>query len=208
METLRVLIVGDDPLTRAGLTALLSAESDIQINGEFEAGADWVDQLNAFDPDAIVWDLGWDSAVEIEGVLDLASEMPPILALVPDETQIYRLWVSGIRGLLARNAGAEALASAIRSLKQGLAVFDPSLLRSLVAAEDAEGGESESALSPREMDVLRLLADGLSNRAIAEELVISEHTVKFHVNSIMGKLNAESRTEAVVIAMRAGIISL
>lgn len=208
MATLRVLLVSEDPLTRAGLTSLLSAEPDLQITGEFEKHVDWVEQLNAADPDAIVWDLGWDLGEDAEGLLDLVREMPPILALVADETHVYHLWISGVSGLLPRDAGADVLASAIRSLTQGLAVFDPILLRSLMAAEDVERTEPESPLSPREMDVLHLLADGLSNRAIASELVISEHTVKFHVNSIMSKLNAESRTEAVVIAMRAGIISL
>lgn len=207
MNDLRVLIVGDDLLTSAGLAAVLAGDPELQVVGQVETGADWGETLERFDPHVVVWDLGWEAGEALQDALEQTRAFPPLLALVTDTGQVHQMWTAGVRGILPRDVDLGALRAAIHALTTGLAVFDPEILRGLVSPRGEGTGGPESPLTPRETEVLRLLADGLTNRGIASELQISEHTVKFHVNSIMGKLNAESRTEAAVIAMRKGIIS-
>ncbi len=208
MHELRVLILADDPLTSAGLAALLEEDPEYIVVGQQKTADDWVEQQERLDPDLLIWDVGWEAGEALEEVIGLIWSLPPVLALVPDPGEAGRLWAGGVRGVLPRTVDVGALRAALRGLAEGLAVFDPELLPSLEPPKAEAPAGSSSPLTPRETEVLRLLADGLSNRGIANELQISEHTVKFHVNSIMNKLNAESRTEAVVSGMRRGIISL
>jgi DNA-binding NarL/FixJ family response regulator len=161
----------------------------------------------AEDPDVIVSD--WDRPGE-----DLPHELLELvpsaaLILLADDSQ--RSWTvealrSGVRGVLPRDASASQIVSAVEAAASGLVVLQ---------AEDVEGvlaaprpARSSEALSPREVEVLGMLAEGVSNKAIAYRLGISEHTVKFHVTSIMTKLNAGSRTEAVTLGIRQGLIML
>ena len=115
--------------------------------------------------------------------------------------------MTGPRAYLTREAGAEELAAAVRAVSQGLAVFSPALLAGRSPSE-ATQAPSPDVLTEREREVLPLLADGLPNKAIALRLGISEHTVKFHVGAILSKLGASSRTEAVVLAARRGLLPL
>ena len=144
----------------------------------------------------------------LERVADVRDMGLPVLALVPDETQAPSAWAAGAHGLLLQDAAASELISAIRAVEQGLVVLSPELAVVLTPAADRETGTPPHALTPREMDVLRLLAEGLPNKSMAERLGVTEHTVKFHVNAIMGKLGAQSRTEAVVLATRQGLVLL
>ena len=113
-------------------------------------------------------------------------------------------------GLLLRDIEPEALLATVQAVARGLVVLDPELAAELLPEADEPGAVAPpaEALTPRELEVLQLLAEGLANKAIARRLDISDHTVKFHVNAIMGKLNAQSRTEAVVRATRLGLIIL
>jgi DNA-binding NarL/FixJ family response regulator len=130
------------------------------------------------------------------------------VVLLADEAQAAEARLAGARGLLLRDTGAERLATALAAAAQGLVVLDPSLAASLLASRDPSSSTLVEDLTPREQEVLRLLAEGLPNKAIALRLGISEHTVKFHVNAVLGKLGAQSRTEAVVRATRLGLILL
>jgi two-component system nitrate/nitrite response regulator NarL len=130
------------------------------------------------------------------------------VALLPDEAQAPEVWASGVRGLLLRDAGAETLQAALQAIGQGLVVLDPSLALSPLPVLEPGLDSLVEELTPRETEVLQLLADGLTNKAIAQRLGISDHTVKFHVNAILGKLGAQSRTEAVVRATRLGLLLL
>jgi DNA-binding NarL/FixJ family response regulator len=126
---------------------------------------------------------------------------------------VPELWAAGVRGLLWRNATAEQMVAAAQAINQGLAVLDTGLVDRLMPDEEtlmaAAGLEALSEpLTPREHEVLQLLAEGLTNKAIAQQLAVSEHTVKFHVTAIMSKLDAQSRTEAVVRATRLGLFIL
>jgi two-component system nitrate/nitrite response regulator NarL len=213
---LRVLIIADDPLVRAGLTALLADHPQCQVVAQFgrEAGADLPAEVSIYRPDVIVWDLGWDfdeserSQQQLDQLSDLVEAAPPVLALIEDGSQANAVWDTGIRGLLPRDVPIDKLAAALQALVEGLMVLEPAFtpIRTLPRGEGAQ--PPVEALTARELEVLTLVAEGLSNRAIASQLDISEHTVKFHLNAVLSKLGAQSRTEAVVRAMRLGLILL
>ena len=203
---IRVLVVAADPLARAGLSTLLEDRDEIEVIGRIAFEEDAVEDLALYQPDVLIWDMGWDAttAPAAMGEIDL-----PILALLPDDELAATVWASGATGLLLRDAEGDDLVIAIQAIARDLRVLDPQLAHALAAATSIIDEEPlAEPLTPREQEVLQLLAEGLSNRAIGQELIISEHTVKFHVNAIMGKLDAQSRTEAVVRATRLGLILL
>lgn len=200
---LPVAVVADDPLARAGLVKLLEDEETLQIVAEAGLAGDPAAGLEDLARVLLV-DLGWEGEEELPELTGWTELGTPILLLVPPDLSPGPLWGLGVGGLLARDRPAEAIAAAARAVAADLFVLDPAFARPAVRA--AEGGAALESLTPREIEVLKLLAGGRSNRAIAHELSISEHTVKFHVTSILGKLGAESRTEAAVLAARAGLI--
>jgi DNA-binding NarL/FixJ family response regulator len=161
--------------------------------------------VDVYRPDVVLWDLGWDAD---ELPPDFAEADYPVLALLPHDGVAADAWAAGARGLLLREAGGETLETALQAVTQGLLVLDPLLAETLRPPVPPDERPPAAELTPREQEVLQLLAEGLTNRAIAQALSISEHTVKFHVNAIMTKLNAQSRTEAVVRATRLGLILL
>ena len=202
MATPRVLIIAPDPLARAGLATLLTD----QVVGQVGLTPDLVAEVEVYRPDVIVYDAGWEP--DLEPLADLQEIDIPIVVLLPEATQAPAAWEAGARGLLLRDAGAERLLTAIQAVFQDLVICDPSLAPTRFSGEQSGYGQPVEPLSPRELEVLRLLAEGLPNKTIARRLDISEHTVKFHVNAIMGKLGAQSRTEAAVRAARLGLIML
>jgi DNA-binding NarL/FixJ family response regulator len=133
---------------------------------------------------------------------------PGVIVLLPDEEQAAGAWSAGVRAILLRETTADQLLAAITAVSQGLTVLTADLSHQLLAAPPTSELDPSEALTTREHEVLQLVAEGLTNKAIAQELSISEHTVKFHINTIMGKLNAPSRTAAVVRATRLGLILL
>jgi two-component system, NarL family, nitrate/nitrite response regulator NarL len=202
---LRVLLVGDDPLARGGLAYLLSGEPGLAVVAQADAlGA--AAAVERDDPEVAVWDLGADPLGWLERLGDLGESGPPALALVLDEEAAAAALAAGARGLLFRDVEGGRLAAALRALARDLLAFDDALLPQL-RPRPAPQTQPEP-LTPRELEVLQLLAQGLSNRRIAERLGISEHTAKFHVNSIVGKLGAQTRTDAAVRAARLGLVLL
>jgi DNA-binding NarL/FixJ family response regulator len=213
----RVLLVGDDPLARSGLSALLSGEPGIRIVGQAASGEDAAAALAQDDPDVVLWDLGPRPEAPLEAPGAPGEDGVPLLALVPDEGL-----AAGAQGVLYRDTSAARLAAALVALARGLFVLDetlaPTLLGSQIDAAPAAGVGSAAGrtdpespvepLTPREVEVLQLLALGLSNKLIGARLGISEHTAKFHVNAISGKLGAQGRTDAVVRAARLGLLLL
>ena len=131
-----------------------------------------------------------------------------VVALLADDAQVTALWAAGVRCLLLREVSAEKLISALAAAVQGLVVLEEALVSAVLSTSQLVPGQVTALLTRREFDVLRLLAEGLPNKIIADRLQISEHTVKFHVNALMAKLHAQSRTEAVVRAIRAGVLPL
>ncbi len=205
---LRVLIVAQDPLARAGLATLLAERPGLGIAGQVAEDSDLKAALEVFRPDVVVWDLGWGPATALERLADLGELGAPVVALLPDETYAGEAWAAGARGLLLRSTSTTALGAAVEAAAQGIVALEPELASALLAVRERTPATPSADLTPRELEVLRLLAEGLSNKAIAHRLDISEHTVKFHVNSILGKLGAQSRTEAVMRATRLGLVLL
>ncbi len=223
-DLLPLLLVGDDPLARGGLAALLAGEPGLAVvaqaaPSEIAADPDLAgDLVGDLVPRAALWDLGLAPGAALGRLADLAGSGPPVLALLADEELAADAYAAGARGFLFRDASPGRLAAALRALAQGLVVLDASLANLLSPASEDAGDPADAPdtppvepaepLTPREVEVLQLLAEGLSNKQIAARLAISEHTAKFHVAAILGKLGAETRTDAVVRAARAGLILL
>jgi len=206
VNDLRVLIVADDSLARAGLATLLAGQPGCAVVGQVAGDVDLLATVETYRPDVLVWDLGWEPTLSLERLAGLRDV--PAVALLPDEAHAADAWTAGARGLLPRETGAESLAAALMAVAQGLTALDPALAAALIPPREQAPTPPAEELTPRELQVLRLLAEGLPNKAIAQRLEISEHTVKFHVNAILGKLGVQSRTEAVVHATRLGLILL
>jgi DNA-binding NarL/FixJ family response regulator len=205
---LRILIVADDSLARTGLATLLEDWPGCLVVGQIAGLADVEAALDVYRPDVLLWDLGWDPSAALERLVDLAPGEPPVVALLPDDEITSEVWTAGARGLLLREVTSQSLVTALAAVAQGLMVVDPTLADSLEPPGNLAPTPLDEELTPRELEVLQLVAEGLSNRAIGYRLGISEHTVKFHVNAIMSKLGAQSRTEAAVRATRLGLVIL
>ncbi|MBI4339757.1 MAG: response regulator transcription factor [Chloroflexi bacterium] len=205
---LRVLVVARDPLARAGLAALLGGQPGFDVVGQGVGGDEIGQGAGAFPPEVVLWDLGWEPQGALEELAVVREEGLPVLALVSEASSASHAWTLGARGILRRDADASTLAAALGAVAQGLAVLDPELAVEALATRPQPAESLVEELTPRERQVLALLAEGLTNKAIAERLRVSEHTVKFHVNAILGKLAAQSRTEAVVRATRLGLLSV
>ena len=214
LNDLRVLIVASSPLARAGLAALLADQPGVTVIGQISPDSDLPDTLDVYRPDVTVWDMGWEPLQYIERLNELQDV--PVLALLTDERHALEvmppLLGAGVRGMLFQDASVETLTAALNALARGLLTMQGSLAEAALSRSlsHPNSGETESveALTPREAEVLHLIAEGLPNKTIAARLSISEHTVKFHVNAILTKLGAQSRTEAVVRATRLGLIAL
>jgi DNA-binding NarL/FixJ family response regulator len=207
LNDLRVLIVAEDPLARAGLATLLADQLGCEIVGQ-EAGTEALARTETDIADVVVMDMGWDPSRTLETEDDLRELGRPVVALVPDASSASEVWASGVAGLLLRDEDGAGLMAAISAVFNGMIVVDPELAGAIMPAASHATSPPAQPLTPRELGVLQLLAEGLPNKAIAHRLDISEHTVKFHVNSILSKLDAQSRTEAVVHATRQGLILL
>ncbi|MCB9452914.1 MAG: response regulator transcription factor [Anaerolineaceae bacterium] len=205
MAEIRILVVGDNPLARVGLVALLAGAEGLEIAGQC-GGAVLLDEFDLYGPDALVCDLGWEDSPS--WLADLRDTGLATVALLNSETQVADAWAAGVTGLLRYNTDAEGIAAALTAVLAGLVVLDSGLAANVLPAGDTVDDVPIENLTPREKEVLQLLAEGLANKAIAQKLGITDHTVKFHVNAIMSKLGAQSRTEAVVRATRAGLIML
>jgi DNA-binding NarL/FixJ family response regulator len=212
MADLRLLIVAADTLARAGLSALVSDLPDVQVIGQISPDELALTEIDELVADVILWDMGWDPEEQIDLLFEIAAVSQAggsgIVALLPDQERVNTLWSAGIRSMLLRDTSIESLGSAILATANKLVVIDPSLMETLVPEGSILDRRLIEDLTPREIEVLALVAEGLSNKAIASELTISTHTVKFHLNAIMSKLDVQSRTAAVVRATRLGLIAL
>lgn len=203
-DGVRVLIVGEDPLARSGLAALLSAEPDLAVVGTSAPGAEAETAAASLQAEAVLWDLG----VSPRGTPNGFGALPGVVALVADEDFAAEALAAGARGVLPRDADARRIAAALSAAARGLVVLDDELAVALLRPQPPSSSGLVEPLSGRELEVLQLLSEGLSNKAIGSRLGISESTAKFHVNAIVGKLGAHGRTDAVVRAARLGLILL
>jgi two-component system, NarL family, nitrate/nitrite response regulator NarL len=217
MADLRILVIADDPLVRAGLASLLAEQSGCAVLGRASGLDDLPALVKVYRPDVLLWDMIWHPNSAIERLAVLVESAAPLAVLLPDEGRVVEVWSAGVRAILRRDADAAQVVAALRALTQGLGVIDGSFATALARPaglspqrswDDQKNDPLIEELTARELAVLRLVAEGLPNKTIAVRLGISEHTVKFHVNAILGKLGVASRTEAVVRATRLGLILL
>lgn len=199
-DPLDVLVVSDDPLARGGLLALLQAAPSVHVVAACGTGE--VD--GRLVSDVLLWDLGPnpEQAGEPDGVGERGT-----LALVTDPASARTARAAGAAGVLGRVLDPERLVAGLHAVAAGLVVVAPELADTLLAEREVDDAGLDP-LTGREQEVLALLAEGLANRDVALALDISESTAKFHVRSILSKLGAATRTEAVVRAMRAGLLEL
>ncbi len=200
MPDLKVLLVAENPLARMGLSALLAGVTGLIVAGQSSGNQLAVD-LDLDKPDVIAWDWSWSAVPELPREL-------PVVALLKDASQAAEAWRAGARSLLLGHLDPDSLGAALTTAAHGLSVIEPTLVSALAQVEIIQQDGQVEALTPREMEVLQLVASGLPNKTIASRLSITDHTVKFHVNAIMTKLGVQSRTEAVVRATKLGLIIL
>lgn len=195
-ELLRIALLGADPLARRGLVSALALEA-VPVDDAYAPGAP---------VRAVIWDDGplGDQAPPGPNPSDALPDpsAPPWIALTTSGARARDLMQRGFRGALKRDAAPNTIAAAVDAVARGLVVTDPDLSGAFATPKDPT-----LHLSPREHEVLGLLAEGLSNKEIAAELKLSPHTAKFHVTALLDKLGAQTRTEAVVRAARAGLLS-
>jgi two-component system response regulator NreC len=215
-DKIRLLLVDDHEIVRAGLRMLFLAEPDIAIVGEVSSGEAAVEAARTLNPDVVIMDIAMPGMGGIEATRRIKEASPDtaVLALTmhEDEQYFFQMLNAGASGYVPKRAAADDLLSAIRVVGQGNVFLYPSLARLLVTdyvQREASGqtGDKEP-LTPREREVLTLIAEGSTNREIAETLVISVKTVDRHRENIMNKLNLHSRVELVKYAIEKGLISV
>ena len=204
----RTVLASPYPAMRAGLRAML--QEQLTIVGEADSLEALFETVRAARPEVVLYDLTLDPDEALSGLWQLRSEWPAVgvLALADSaaDARVLAALQSGARGCLPKTAGANELLAAVQSVAAGRPVLPSAATAALL--DQLRGEAPAESLSPREAEVLRHVAAGLTNKAIALKLGISEHTVKFHLGSAMGKLGAASRAEAVASAMRRGLISV
>lgn len=208
---MRVLIVSPYAASRAGLSALASEDADVRIAGLVSGSAEIGETFATAMPDVVLAD---PAAGDAPFIVEVAARLGIRLVLLSDEVDFTRaLAASSLPGwaMLPRDAEAPEIQAAMRAVSEGLVVLGrAAALPALAAAPRVPtiGEASGETLTAREREVLQLLADGLPNKVVANRLSVSLHTVKFHVASILAKLGASSRTEAVTIGARRGLVTL
>ncbi|HEX9440241.1 MAG TPA: response regulator transcription factor [Roseiflexaceae bacterium] len=207
---IRVVVVDDHPVVRHGLTAILRYEQDIEVVGDAADGAEAVRVILEQRPDVVLLDLRLPKLSGIEVMRHVRAQAPEVrfLVLTTYDTDEYigPALAVGAQGYLLKDATPDELARGVRSLVQGRAALEPGVA-ARVLERMAEGERGED-LSARELEVLRLLVAGASNKTIAARLTLSENTVKSHISHIFGKLGVQSRAEAVAVALQRGMVPL
>ncbi len=210
-ELIRILVADDHPIVREGMVAILGTQADFSVIGEAGTGIEAVERVSALQPDVLLLDL---EMPEIDGVevlrqlqaKDIATRVVVFTAFDTDD-RILQAVQAGAQGYLLKGAPREELFNAVRVVHSGGSLLQPVVASKLLRRMSRERDDTHE-LTARELDVLRLLAQGQQNKEIAADLVISERTVKFHVSSILSKLGAGNRTEAVKLAAQQGLIAL
>lgn len=208
---IRILIADDHTLVRAGLSALLSSEPGMEVVGEAADGIEATDKAQALQPDVILLDLVMPRKDGIEAITEIYNANPGVRILVltsyTDDDKVFPAIKAGALGYLLKDSEPHELLQAIRSVYAGEPSLAPTIARKLMRElkQPPDTHLVEHSLSEREVQVLRLVAQGLSNREIADRLVVSERTVRAHVSNILNKLHLANRTQAALYAIREGL---
>jgi len=208
-EPIRVLVVDDHAVVREGLRTFLELQDGIEVAGEAADGEEAIEAGGRLRPDVVLMDLVMPTLDGLAAMRALRERVPGarviVLTSFADDDKLLPALRAGAAGYLLKNAEPQELARAVRAAHAGEALLDPHVAARLV---DALAGEKEplDQLTPREREVLQLIGRGFSNKRIAEELQLSEKTVKTHVGHVLAKLGVDDRTQAAVFAVRAGLI--
>ncbi len=208
-----VVIVDDHPIVRAGMRAILDAEADISVVGEGTQGADALRLVGDLCPDVLALDVQLPdlNGLEVTRRLRAQGGKTAILILTAhsDQETLFGLLESGAIGYVLKDEALETLVSAVRAAARGESWFSPAIasqvMRRAVSVPRVECPDILDSLTPREVDTLRLLAQGLDNTAIAQKLVVTKRTVQNHISTIYAKIGVTSRTEAMLYAIRHGL---
>jgi len=209
-DVIQVLLVDDHAVVRSGLGAFLMAFDDLELIAEAGSGEEAVALCNRFHPDVVLMDLKMPGISGAEATGRIREHWPDIqvvaLTSFKEKELVESALEAGAIGYLLKNVSADELADAIRAAHSGEPTLAPEAARALIQST-RRTPRLGFDLTDREHDVLALMAEGMSNPAIAEELMVSRSTVKFHVSNILSKLGADSRTEAVALALQHDLIS-
>lgn len=218
MDKIRVLLADDHTIVRKGLRSLLDNEPGIEVVGEADDGREAVQQVEDLQPDIVVMDIAMPSLNGLEATRLIKQRSPEtkvlILTMHADEEYVHQLLRAGVSGYLVKKAAPTELVTAIRAAWQGESFLSPSISRQVIdeyilrAGGAKEEEDSFDKLTNREREVLQLLAEGHSNRQVAEILSISVKTVETHKSNLMDKLDIQNITELIKYAIRKGVIRL
>ena len=216
---IRVLIADDQPLYRRGLEVVLHTEEHIEVVGEAENGEEAIAKAEELAPDVVLMDVRMPRVNGIEATRAIRDSVPTtkilMLTVSDEDSDLYEAIKAGASGYLLKEVSVEEVADSIRAVMQGESKITPSMASKLINEFSAMSKRADEkqrlpvpALTARELEVLKLVAKGMSNREIADELFISENTVKNHVRNILEKLHLHSRMEAVMYALREKLLDL
>lgn len=218
-DVVRVLVADDQALFRRGLGVVLEGDSGVEITGEAEDGEAAVERARELVPDVVLMDVRMPRLDGIEAARRIRADVPStkilMLTVSDDEDDLFEAIKAGANGYLLKEISVEDVAESIKAVAQGESRITPSMASKLLVEFNAMAKRADErpqvpgpVLTPREMEVLRLVAKGMSNRDIATELFISENTVKNHVRNILEKLHLHNRMEAVIYAMREKLLDI
>lgn len=213
-KPIRIMITDDHAIVRKGIRALLATEHDIQVVGEACDGTQAIEQAQTLKPDVILMDLVMPKTDGIEATRQITAKIPGMRILVltsfAADDKVFPAIKAGALGYLLKDSGPDQLIEAIHQVHRGEPSLDPAIARKVLSelSHPPKTPLTADPLTERELGVLRLVAQGKSNKEIAELLVITEMTVRTHVSNILGKLHLASRTQAALYALREGLASL
>ncbi len=214
MEAIKILIVDDHPVVREGIGSMLKREPDFKILGEASNGLEAIEKVQELSPDVVLMDLRMPEMDGVEAMIRIKEEKPEvkfiILTTFSDDEYIFKGIAAGARAYLLKDAPRDELFKAIRAVSKGESLIQPVVASRVLdrLAELSKKSAPSETLSEREIEVLKLMASGVSNKDIADQLSITQSTVKTHITSIFQKLNVTTRTEAVTNALKKGLIQL
>ena len=216
MKKVRVLIADDHTLFREGLRQLLEMEKDIEVVGEADDGLTAIARTREIKPDVVLMDINMPVVGGVAAIEQLATEMPDagiiVLTMHRQDQYVFEAMRAGARGYLLKDAKPTDLVFAIRMVARGASLIDPRMTTTVLKefrrlASQAEEQQGVSGLTPKEVEILKLLAMGLSNKEIGQRLCLAEKTVKNYLSTIFQKLQITDRVQAAIYALRHGLVA-